>query len=155
MKWKIHIVVIAIITMLILVMYALFKPEREVITIAGGDNPNFQLRIESASWGLNCNALYNAYKARERSAAAQQQNPSARPVSPAVIIQPDNVLYKVGEKCDGHSKCTVTSSSDEFPDVFTACSKDLVISWRCYSYDKLRSAKASSGDKIIIDCEKQ
>lgn len=155
MKWKVHAIVIAIITVLVLALYAVFKPSpQHTVVMADDYNPNFQLTIVTASWGLNCNALYSMYKKHEEEDAKRDQE-NVRPKAPAVIIQPDNVLDHTRGKCDKRSKCSLRASADEFGDIFTSCAKDLTVSWRCFSFDKLRTATVSSGDTIDIDCEKQ
>lgn len=157
MRWKFHASVIGIITLLLLGMYLLFKssPEQTVVTTTTSAT---QMRIESASWGLNCNALYSIYKQREQEMARNQKNAQpgkapAAPKSPATIISQNNVLDTVKKLCEGKAKCAFPANAAVLGDVFSNCSKVLEISWRCFNYDKLRTQTVQNGSPLTIDCD--
>lgn len=157
MRWKFHASVIGIITLLLMGMYLLFKssPEQTVVTTITSAT---QMRIESASWGLNCNALYSIYKQREQDMARNQKNaqpidPSLVPKSPATIISPNNALDTVKTLCEGKPKCEFPANATVLGDVFSNCSKVLDISWRCFNYDKLRTQTVQNGSLLTIDCD--
>lgn len=158
MRWKFHASVIAIITLLLLGMYMLFKssPEATIVTTAA---PATQLRVANASWGLNCNALYSIYKQREEEMDRNRKNAPpgskipAAPKSPATIIPADNVLETVKKMCDSQPKCTIPANAAVLGDVFSNCSKVLEVSWRCFNYDKLHTQNAQNGRALTIDCD--
>lgn len=154
MRWKIHAAVILVITVLILGVFALFDtPESQKLTL-DGSNPNIRMQIQKANWGNNCNSLYEIYKRRAEQA---EKNGDKRPPSPGqtppVIIPENNAIGIVKGLCEGRSKCRIDANSGVLGNVFSDCSKDLEISWRCFSYDKLRYEKAPNGGTIRIDCE--
>lgn len=157
MRWKFHASVIGIITLLLLGMYLLFKsgPDATVVTtITSGT----RMRIDSASWGLNCNELYSIYKQREQEMARAQKSTGqgkapAAPKSPATIISPNNVLDKVKELCEGKPKCSFPANAAVLGDVFSNCSKTLEVGWRCFNYDKLHTQTVQNGASLTIDCD--
>ncbi len=156
MRWKIHAAVIGVITAVFFIGYLLFSPtpktpeQMAVINTSG-----IRMQIEQASWGLKCNELYDAYKKRADADAQSDKPPSENPnYSPPVLIQANNVLTKVKELCEGKDTCDITASSDVLGNVFSDCSKDLEVSWRCFSYDRLQSGKASNGNVLSITCKK-
>lgn len=152
MRWKFHISVIGVISVALLGSYLLFKAASPPPAVqATAAQQRTQLRIQSASWGLNCNSLYEIYKQHAASeTGTDPDSPSAK--APPVRIPADNVLEKVRAMCDAKQACTLTANTETMGEVFADCSKDLDVSWRCFNYDKLHSKHVHHGGTIEIDC---
>lgn len=152
MRWKFHASVIGVISVALLGGYLLFKPStQQAAALPDAAHPSTQLRIQSASWGLNCNSLYDLYRQRAASSTpdpAQEVN-----TAPPVRISVNNVLEKVKGLCDAQEQCTLEATSSAMGEIFSDCSKELEVTWRCFNYDKLHTKKVSNGDTIEIDCK--
>lgn len=154
MRWKIHLIGIALITLLIFGVYTLFQSSTEATPQTMQPTSNVRMHIEKASWGLNCNQLYDAYKRRTDDMVRQNPNYKPNPEALPVKVENDNVIKIVRTLCQDKPSCIIPARAETMGNFFSDCSKDLDVSWRCFSYDKLRSAKASNGSEITIDCEK-
>ncbi len=145
MNWKIHGSVIGVMFVLITVMYFIMKPGTPVTTGENlGDN---YIRISEAHWGLNCNENYKAYLRRK---AALGNKPAEGP-EPQPVLK-NNILPRLSSLCDIKSKCEFVANSITLGEAYQYCTKDLYISWRCTTYERLRTFKGYEGDTVSIDC---
>lgn len=152
MRWKFHAAIVTVITILILVMYNLFKPAPVIVAVPEEEKTS-NLRVEAATWGRNCNELYPIYNRRAQELAKTQETPPKEQKSPPVMIAPNNVLELVKKLCDGKAHCEFNVNADVLGDIFSDCSKEFEVSWRCFSYDKLRTETIQNGDPFKIDCD--
>ncbi len=146
-----HLSVITIITLLLLAGYTLFAPSSEV-TVVTVQGSGVKMRIEQANWGLNCNKLYPEMKRQEEERLKNSPTPNEKSKFPAAPLAENNVLTQVKKLCEGKEKCVVPATSDALGEVFPQCSKELEISWRCFSYDTLHTKKSSNGEAVSIAC---
>lgn len=145
MNWKIHGSVIGIMFVVITIMYFAFQPKSpQTIINQLGDN---YIRINEAHWGLNCNENYKAYQRRKRTMPPQQTDaPEPKPVVR------NNVLPRMSELCDIKAKCEFTADSATLGEAYQYCTKELNLSWRCTTYDRLRTYNGYENDRVVIDC---
>lgn len=158
MNWKIHIPVIAGMTVILSTMYFVLKPSQAEIKTVVSDLGDVYIRIDQAHWGYNCNAQYRSYMRRARlgtngDKAATTGTTGNAPAKPQPVLQ-NNVLSLVGKLCDVKTECKFTADSLTLGNPYANCFKELDIRWRCFSYDRLHSATISEGEPVEISCAK-
>ena len=118
----------------------------QTVTTTLSPRSSYSITVERASWGLNCNSVYND----------KYNSPSKSEEANSNVTKEDNVLYKVSILCNGKSKCDIPINTDVLgADPFPGCGyKNLQIEYRCFSVDRLRKGKAAEGF-LIIDCDKE
>ncbi len=147
MHFKAHLIIVSIIIIMIYGIIHLFMLNKaEPVTIASLiERSPYNITVERASWGLNCNSPYN-----------EKYVYNSQPEEVRNVVKEDNVLYKVSLYCNGKSKCDIPISVDALgEDPAPTCGyKSLQIEYRCFSVDKLRKAKAFEG-VLSIDCDRE
>ena len=147
MHFKAHLLIVSIIIVMIYGIIHIFmmnKSEPAATAILKERSP-YNITVERASWGLNCNSPYN-----------DKYNSNTQSEESRSVVKEDNVLYKVSIYCNGKPKCDIPISSDALGgDPAPSCGyKNLQIEYRCFSVDKLRKAKAIEGF-LSIDCDRE
>ncbi len=136
-------------TVILLVLYMIVKPAPTAVGVATDAGT---LHIEQATWGKNCNQLYTAYKRRYDELAKTMTPQQMAKKTPPIIIEDNNVLDVVNGLCEHKKQCTIEANTTVLGNMFSDCSKELYVTWRCFSYDKLHSAKTDNGETLKIDC---
>lgn len=158
-QWKFHAMAMLIISGVILLLYAYMQSSKPAAVAASNQNTR-SIEIVSATWGMNCNDLIKKenekrlrYKLRPQD--LEQLHPDDRPVSlePMPIVVTNNVLKQVGELCNGKEHCAFSASDMALKsEPVSSCFKHLVVSFRCFSFDRLWKLGVGQGDNFIIDC---
>lgn len=108
-------------------------------------SPGRVINIVHASWGLNCNHVLTIKR--------QDNQRRGLPTDKLTDMKRDNVLTVVQELCDDRSTCHFTATPSRLKNSrYPRCAKTLEVSYRCFSYDRLRSITVRDGDKVEIDC---
>lgn len=145
MSFKLHLMIVSFIIVAVYVAWQLSTSENtetQVLSAAPQSNAR-TLSIAHASWGLNCRHI----RASGGDTAFAGEKPASK------LVQ-DNVLSIVASLCNGKRSCKIpleaaTLGDDPAPE---CPNKELAVEYRCFSYDRPRIAKASSGS-IILQCE--
>lgn len=143
---KFHAIAVGIICVVVILLYFIIVPEE----VAPHD-PNMPtgdrfVRIVDATWGMNCNPEIN----RLRSLGHTTTGDDKRPLNPVVL---NNAMYAVTELCNEKVKCSVLATNDTLQlDPLSACYKELVVGYRCFSVDRKWTKKAEQGSIMTIDC---
>ena len=147
---KTHLVSIAIISAVVIVIYAVFAPH----DVKSGTQNQLQgdryIQIDSASWGVNCNPYIDdalrSWKPSETPALAAK-NPKPHRVNP------DNALAPISNACNGKMTCAFEANPEFFgDDPMTSCPKKLEVRYRCFAFDKLTIKEFNPGGEVRIDC---
>jgi hypothetical protein len=133
MTFKNHLIAIAVISVVVLVAWNVFqraKPAEQ--PVAATNTSPYQIIIVRASWGLNCT---------ERFGSSDK-------------IHENNIHEAIANLCNGQINCSVAISDVvKFFNPLPQCTdKQLEVDYRCFSFDRLRSAKTSSG-QLQITCQ--
>lgn len=156
-NWKVHAIAIGVIVSVITVVFLAFAPppkkETAVTEEAKGSVPANQLHIEivRATWGLNCNQIidYAIDRIRKNPELRKKGNIPER-------VQPNNVRRIISDACAGKPACQFEATSEALKiNPYHTCMKQLLIDYRCFSYDQLRTLKANERDKVVMDCRNQ
>lgn len=143
---KFHAIAIGSICLIVIVLFLIMRPNTdapaEVSPYATGDR---YVRVESATWGLNCNQEINRLRQSSQKTDADDQ-----PYHTATL---NNVALQVGELCNGRLVCDFNADATTLQeDPLTSCYKQLEISYRCFSIDRLWRLTFNQGDNAHIDC---
>lgn len=144
---KFHAIAIGSICLIVIVLFFIMQPETrapvETSPYATGDR---YVRIDSASWGMNCNQEISRRMRQPRDAEATDK--------PLQLVSTNNVLLQMGELCNGRMVCQLSANSDILQEEpLSSCFKQLEVTYRCFSIDKLWRVQANQGDELIIDCK--
>lgn len=130
MTFRFHLIFVGAIVFLVFIAAQIFgsKPkavEPEVIL-----SP-YTISIVRASWGMECN----------------------QPTMPPVVNE-NNVKDRVASLCNGKTECSVAVDIDVLgKDPAPKCpNKQLIIEYRCFTYDRLQTVQASSGS-VRVKCD--
>lgn len=108
------------------------------------------IQISRASWGLNC------LEQRRRYGLKQLPQDAFNEGGEGNKIRENNILVAISDLCNGKQTCYLTNSPDTFtPDPDPQCpTKEMVVEYRCYSFDRPWTLKLASREKGTIDCLK-
>ncbi len=135
-NWKFHAIALGCIITLIVVVFLVTAPPKEVVVEGTPTNPDRFIQVHKASYGLNCNARIRRYG-----------NQNAEPVNP------NNVLLDVSRICNGQETCTIEVKDTSFSKQFASgCSKELEVEYRCFSWDRPWKAFGAPYEQMVIDC---
>lgn len=153
-NFKFHAVAIGIITVLVIGLYLLIGPSQTgpagEATPSAGDR---QVRIYSATWGMNCNEEIDRLAAEGPSAYQRDEHGNVLPPKRYEKITSDNVLERLRQRCDRRYHCEISADSGSLGvDPIDSCYKDLVVSYRCAPFEPATTLTLSQGDIRTIDC---
>jgi len=142
---KLHAFAICCISAIVLMMYMVMRPstasQQAASPYATGER---YVRIDTASWGLNCNQEITRLNANRKSDS---------PEKPYALAASNNVTLQLGELCNGRLVCNFNADATTLDsDPLKSCFKQLLVSYRCFSIDRLWHLKLSQGDAVEIDC---
>jgi hypothetical protein len=141
-NWKFHAIALTSIIVTITVVFLLVRnqPISPDDVAAGnfGASDRF-IQIYSASYGLNCNDRIRRYRNNYQSTFE--------------TINPNNVLLEVSRLCNGRDSCIIDVREAGFDNkTMPSCSKDLDVTFRCFSWDRLQHAVVGAYEQLVIDC---
>ncbi len=150
---KTHIIVIALI--LLVIMFAAHMVRQMDRGAAATstkpiviDETRF-IHVIRASWGRNCHGK------KRRSSPAVTLGITEEGVysTPFYDIAENNAYKIVADKCNNRRSCTLEANSDFIGfDAAPNCTKELVVEYRCFSYDTPWIKKAKQKQTMVIDC---
>ena len=132
MKLKNHLIAIAVITFVVLIAWKLLQAQAPAPAPGNSAAPSpYNIIIVRASWGLNC---------LERFASADQ-------------ISENNIQQPIINLCNGKAECIISiSEANKVFNFLPECTdKVMEVDYRCFSFDRLRSVKASNG-QLELKC---
>ena len=152
---KFHAIAITAICLIIIALYSVMgvnesAPQIEP-TPQHGDR---QITIDSATWGENCNDEIDRALA-ERANASLPTDTSGNHISPEKItkILANNMLPFIGNACNGKFVCEVFADTKTLGiNPMDGCYKNLVVSYRCFDFDRLTTLTIPQGDDLKINC---
>lgn len=154
MQWKLHILVIAIMTTVLSLGYFLLRPDPKHTVVTQVIDP-IHITIVEATWGLNCNPyIEERIKKTAFSNTASKSNTTtdAKESPTFAMIKQNNVLPILQSLCDKKTQCQVTARNDVLGNPYADCSKELYVSWRCFSYDKLHTKILNENNNFTMSC---
>lgn len=155
-NFKFHAIAIAIICVLVVVLYLAVGPRASGPT--GAPTPKSgerQVRIYSASWGLNCNEEIDRLANDGPATYQRDDKGNVLPPKRYSKVAPDNVLERVSLLCNNHYSCEIRADSDLLGiNPIDVCYKDLVVTYRCEAFEPPKTLTLNQGDTQIIDCQK-
>jgi hypothetical protein len=157
-NYRFHIIALSIICSVITAMYLVVGPKQAPSQTVEVKDPNDRvISIYSATWGENCNLLINqSIRDRERMPAKRDEKNDRAEKKPLVPVPFNNVLKQVGDECNGKLSCSVRASVGTFDnDPLQSCFKNLVVGYRCFSFDRIWNVETKQGDLLKIDCEEK
>jgi len=144
---KFHAMAIGSICVIVTLLYLVMGPSKAPADdgMAHGDR---YVSVFTASWGLNCNSEITRLRSQ-----AVTINPDGSAQPRPELVTPNNVLLPVGEICNGRLRCNFPVNAAVLGvDPLLSCYKELEVSYRCFSIDRLWTKKFSQGDTLSIDC---
>jgi hypothetical protein len=151
-NWKVHAIAVTAITVVIYILFLIINPKP-----AGNDPATFSgtdyVRINSASWGLDCNRyLDNAVQEATKKRASLPPEKRSSVVIPKAILR-NNALSRISELCNGKEICQFRVSRQTIPiETMKDCDNKLELSYRCYEIDRLRQLTVNQGEEVTLDC---
>ncbi len=143
MNMKYHYVAapLLLIALVVLYMMASKQPEQRASQPVG---TRF-IQISRATWGENCNPTIQQMREDRKTQQA--------------LVQPNNVLREVSQRCNGHDNCVVSASATQLgSDIFKdniSCGKELSIDYRCESLQKPITLTLKEDSSGSLDCTKE
>ncbi len=151
MNYKAHIVLVAAIAVFIGIL-ALVGQMREKAAMDKLNDPalkvddTFYVDIESATYGTNCHG-------QDVTSSAARPDSSQLGSDGKYRIVSGNATDAVSRLCQQQKTCSISVSERSLGfDPASGCAKSLDVSYRCFSFDKLRTASAAHRDKLTLDC---
>ncbi len=178
---KFHTIAIAAIIVIVTALYfALGAPKAPRGGVVG-DTSGRAIEIYSATWGEACNPAIaaeiatrkntpigtrvgnaNASTASVNPASAGHKNLSATASTTAISaddlkpVTPNNALEAVGNVCNGALACDLRADDESLGvSPLRSCFKRLVVSYRCFNFDRLNTLDVGQGEHLRIDCSPQ
>lgn len=153
-NWKFHSIAVLTICAIITGVYLLIAPApqpEETPTPQKGDR---QIEIVSATWGEDCNsAIEQALLEREQAPAARDAQGNLIKQTPLAKVTADNALEPLARRCNHQFTCALRATAETLGgDPLPSCFKKLVVSHRCFSFDKLTVQTIPQGSPLKIDC---
>lgn len=152
MSFKIHLIIVSFIiaTLYVVRVFFLEQPAQPVNTTKVATASPYHLSVVHASWGFNCKVFMPSKQYPLVNNYSQQYDIDTSK------INEDNVLSAVSNICNGKSSCVINLDTNTLgEDPLPSCgNKILQVDYRCFSVDKLRTARAAVG-QINIDCDKE
>ena len=136
----------ALLFIIIYFIIAATQPSTEADAVTDGSGNS--ITIARANWGWNCNG-----SKKMASTTQYLTNPNGTHTAETYQVAENNAYNAVSKLCDKRLKCDVEASVATIG--FGAaenCPKDLVVDFRCFDYDILRSVKSSEGETVTISC---
>lgn len=154
---KFHAIAITLITLIVVVLYVMIGPKQsQQPTETGPREGDRQVSIINATWGENCNpAIEEALRDQRNSPPVKDGHGKVLPYMPLKKVEPDNVLQKVSETCNHRFACQLRLDPETLGvDPLPGCYKQLVVAYRCFTFDRLNTLTLDQGDMLKIDCTK-
>jgi hypothetical protein len=150
MPLKTHLIIVSIIIASVFLGWQamrLLSRAEQVVAPSGN-----LIQLVRANYGLNCNSRTLGTRASRNTSAGKFEYDNQDESN----IYPDNARKVVEPLCQGKPWCRVTNSTnllgmDPAPGCFE---KELVIEYRCYSFDRLWKLVVPANEKGEIDCSK-
>lgn len=145
---KFHAMAIAAICAVIVILYAIMKPEPVATADPNAPVGDYYVRIVDATWGQNCNTEIQYLRQRGPLPAA---NSEAEPLPEPV--KPNNVLQAVTDYCGKGVTCSLLADGSVLQtEPLASCYKELTVGYRCFSVDRKWSRTVEQGQTLVIDC---
>lgn len=146
---KFHALALGCICAVIVLLYFLIGPKNSGVVVdpysPTGDR---YVRIVDATWGLNCNPEINRLRSMGKTTTGEGDD--ERPLE---LVKPNNVLYAVTRICEDKIACDILAINATLDlDPLSACYKELVVGYRCFSVDRKWTRKTEQGTILKIDC---
>lgn len=154
---KFHAVAISLITLIVVVLYIVIDPKPQQAPVDNAPREgDRQVSIINATWGENCNpAIEEALRDQRNSPPVKDGRGNVLPYMPLKKVEPDNVLQKVSETCNHRFACQLRLDPETLGvDPLPGCYKQLVVAYRCFTFDRLNTLTLDQGDMLKIDCTK-
>lgn len=152
---KFHLLAVGVICTIITVVYTVSKPDpAQTPTVDPELAAGRSVEIASATWGEGCNEFMNELNRTTRSKPVElDENGQPKPQTIYTLATYNNVLERVTNACKGQISCSITPSDDALGVTpLHSCAKQLKITYRCYSFDRLWEATIDGGQTHTIDC---
>jgi len=151
MNFKIHLLIISAI-IIVLYLASSFLASRSSAPKPLTQTPqvsDYYISVVHASWGLNCVSFIKRMSSQNEESLDTSRLDTSK-------LKTDNVLSAVSNLCNGKDTCEIPLDAASLGgDPAPSCgNKTLMVEYRCFSIDKLRSATASYG-ALPIDCNAQ
>ena len=157
-NWKFHAGALGIICAIIVVLYLVIGPSEQVPADPDAATGDRFVQVYSATWGMNCNEQIDRENHDRERLRLQPQGAGAgrAAFAPLPPVTADNVLVRIGDKCNGKIACRFNATSEAIgTEPFEACFKRLSIGYRCFTYDRLHTIEVGQGDPVTIDCHEE
>lgn len=92
----------------------------------------YRLAISKAWWGENC----------------LKRDKGKQPMPKEV-----DVTSQIEGPCNQQERCSLHMDKLALGDPYPNCAEELTVSYRCFSYDKLRSVTYNAGDLVELNCD--
>lgn len=155
-QYRTHAIAIGSISVVITVLFFVMQPPKIApqpdSSQVMGDR---YITIYSATWGENCNQFIEQAAANPQPLKTTAQGEIIPQQLPNRIV-PDNVLQAVSNACNGKLTCRVTVNSATLGvEPLGTCFKELKLSYRCYTLDRLWPITLRQNDVLNIDCNEK
>lgn len=149
---KFHLIAVSLICLIVAAIYN-FMGANTPSPVAGQGSTR-SIRIDSATWGLNCNPYIQSAKQAQVSAPLKKD--ANGQVIPGKTLQPvvlNNALESVKKLCEGKPACELYATNDTLGvDPIEGCFKKLDVHYRCFTSDRLSIIQANQGELLKLSC---
>jgi hypothetical protein len=109
-------------------------------------HPNYYVRVKEASWGMNCDGQMIPSSSSDILKGKQVEQRRYE-------IRPGNATKTLQTLCDKKKKCSLTATVEDLGfDAAPKCTKDLRLTYTCFSYDKPWPIQVPEGMGLELDC---
>lgn len=148
---KFHLIAMSIIIGVISLVFFMIQrfqtpdlPVEEQPDIVASDRVIF---VSKASFGLNCNEVYERFKEREHTMGVPIPNGM-------VESKPNNALLAITELCNGKKYCSFTATDSKFGlEPMSNCIRELEVEYRCFSYDRVWKERVRLNERMKLQCQ--
>ena len=107
------------------------------------------ISISQASWGRNCDGQTASLTASEKIGITE----SGMDGTERYMVPENNALPLVAEKCAKQTACDLTATVNALGfDPAPGCNKELLVQYRCFSYDVTRTKRLTYRASGRLDC---
>ncbi len=154
-KHRQHVIAISTICVVITVIFFAMQPKKVLPQAQPQLMGDRYIQIYSATWGENCNRYIDDALARPLPPKRDEKGNLIEQKLPQRVAT-DNALDVLNTLCNGKLTCSVTANRTTLGfDPLESCFKELVVSYRCFTLDRLWSTTTRQSDTLQIDCREK
>lgn len=149
MPLKTHLIIVSIIIASVLGVWQVARHMPKTVQLPKKQSDTRAIEVVRASWGLNCLDSF--------ASAPQKGDAFGRTFAHNNPLKENNILVKVSEACNLRAQCVIRNDVEQLGfDPAPECpGKEIIVEYRCFSYDRPWRITIPSRESAAIDCTQQ